>query len=350
MITRSTPAPEPGSRRDEFALRPLRGFTPLIWFIGLAAGLALSWEPLLHHVDYIKRFGDLAHRILWTGLGALVVALPLYQWIRGRGWWRYELLALAAWPVTFGLVRDPLATLTVLWMLTGCFLAGSYLLDKLDLSVEGAAESLALSVAAGMGVLVAVLFVLGVAGAYYRWVFIVLFALPCLCWASRLRRLGALLGGLQRAWRDSGELSRPVYGVLVVFTFLFLTVTLFSAFTPTLAYDAKICHLPSIRYYAAAHALRPVPFMNYSYFPQGTEILQSAAYSLAGQYAAGLMTPAAYLLTLLLVYGIVRQGRRRPRHGDRRCDHRRQCSLYSVERICPQERSVRGSVSSRRAI
>jgi hypothetical protein len=161
MITRSTPAPEPGSRRDEFALRPLRGFTPLIWFIGLAAGLALTWEPLLHHVDYIKRFGDLAHRILWTGLGALVVALPLYQWIRGRGWWRYELLALAAWPVTFGLVRDPLATLTVLWMLTGCFLAGSYLLDKLDLSVEGAAESLALSVAAGMGVLVAVLFVLG---------------------------------------------------------------------------------------------------------------------------------------------------------------------------------------------
>ena len=197
-------------------------------------------------------------------------------------------------------------------MLIVCFLAGSYVLDKLELDIERATESLALSTAVGMGLLVVVLFVLGLVGAYYRWVFIVLFALPCLLWASSLRRLGVLLSGLHRAWRESVELSRPAFGVLVVFAFLFLTVTLFSAFTPTLVYDAKVYHLPSIQYYAAAHALRPVPFMSYSYYPQGAEVLQTAVYNLAGQYAAGLMAPAAFLITLLLLYGIVRRAGARP--------------------------------------
>lgn len=306
----SASAPDPGP--EDLFLRPLRGFAPLIWFIGLAAGLALSWEPLLHHLDYVKRFGDLAHYILWVGLGGLIVGLPLYQWIRRRGWWRYELFVLTAWAVAVGLLRDPLATLAVLWILIVCFLAGSYVLDKLHLDVERSTEVLALATAVGMGLLVVVLFVLGLVGAYYRWVFILLFALPCVLWASGLRRLGVLLNGLHQAWGESEELSRPAFGVLVVFAFLLLTVSLSSAFTPTLVYDAKVFHLPSIRYYAAAHALRPVPFMSYSYHPQGAEILQTAVYSLAGQYAAGLMAPAAFLLTLLLLYGIVRRVGARP--------------------------------------
>ena len=114
MITDSTAASAPAPGPEDFFPRPLRGFVPLLWLLGLAAGFALSWEPLLHHLDYVKRFGDLAHHILWVGLGAVVVGLPIYQWIRRRGWWRYELLALAAWAVAVGLLRDPLATLTVL--------------------------------------------------------------------------------------------------------------------------------------------------------------------------------------------------------------------------------------------
>ena len=158
----------------DFGFRSLRGFAPFIWFLGLAVGFALSWDPLLEHLAYIEAYGDVYYRAVLTGLAVLLVALPLYQWIRRRGLWRYELLVLAAWPLAVCLLREPVATFTILWMLTACYLVGGLVLDKLNLDIERDAESFSLSITVGMGLLICALFVLGMTGSFYWWVFALL--------------------------------------------------------------------------------------------------------------------------------------------------------------------------------
>ena len=301
-----SPGPAPQPDATDSTLRSLRGFAPLVWFLGLAAGAALSWKPLLEHIDYLASAADVDGRAVLAGLGALLVALPLYQRVRQGGLWRYELVALAAWTLTVCLFRAPVATFTILWMLTSCYLVGRFVLDKLRLAIEHSSESLSLSIAVGMGLLIYVLSVLGMVGTFYWWVFTLLFALPCALLFRHFTRLGLLLKGFHHRWAECEQLRAAPYGLLIVFAFGFVTITLFSTLTPTLVYDAKIFHLPSIRYYDAIHALQPVPFMTYSFFPQGTEVLQTAAYSLCGQYGASMISPAAFLVTLMLVYGIVR--------------------------------------------
>ncbi len=65
-------------------------------------------------------------------------------------------------------------------------------------------------------------------------------------------------------------------------------------------------HLPAIRYYASEHALLPVPFLDYSYFPQSVESLMTLAYSLGGQPAAQVVNPLFFALTLLLAFAVAR--------------------------------------------
>ena len=49
------------------------------------------------------------------------------------------------------------------------------------------------------------------------------------------------------------------------------------------------------------------PGVNYSYFPQGAEVVQTAAFSLGAQYAVQLLTPGVFAVTLMLLYGIARR-------------------------------------------
>ena len=201
------------SSSADFTLRSLRGFAPLIWFAGLAAGFALSWDPLLEHLGYIEASGDVYYRALLAGLAVLLAALPLYQWIRRRGLWRYELLVLAAWPLAVCLLREPMATFTILWMLTACYLVGGLVLDKLNLDIESDAESFSLLISVGMGLLVCALFVLGMTGAFYWWVFALLFTLPCALLFRRFRRLGVLLKRFHRKWTECEEMSSAPWDV-----------------------------------------------------------------------------------------------------------------------------------------
>jgi len=278
-----------------------------LWFVGLACGLTLSWQPLLDHLAYFERYGDVVYQGLLAGLACLGLGLPLYQWVRQRFLWRYELLILAGLPLFACLARDARGLLVVLWILLACYLCGRFVIDKVGLEVDRAAEEISLSIAIGLGIFTCILFVLGLIGAFYWWVFALLFALPCVLLAGRLRRLGRLLRGFHDVWGETEELRQPACAIVFIFVAAFGAITLVSALTPSLAYDAKLFHIPSIKFYAGIHGLKAYPWMNYSYYPQGAEVVQTAAFSLGGQYAAQLLTPSIFAATLLLLYGIVRR-------------------------------------------
>lgn len=307
MSSNPSPSRQANVQAEVFLPRPFPRLIPALWFVGLGYGLALSWQPLLDHLAYFASYGNGVYQGLLVGLACFGVALPLYQWTRQRLLWRYELLILVGFPLLVCLARDAWATVTVFWILLACYLCGRFLTDRFGLEVARAAEEISLSIAIGLGVFICSLFVLGVVGGYYWWVFTLLFGLPCVLLAGRLRHLGRLLRGFHETWGKTDELRQPACAVIVLFVSAFSVITLISALTPSLAYDAKLFHIPSIKFYAAIHGLRAYPWMNYSYYPQGAEVIQTAAFSLGGQYAAQLLTPSIFATVLLLLYGIVRR-------------------------------------------
>jgi hypothetical protein len=111
-------------------------------------------------------------------------------------------------------------------------------------------------------------------------------------------------------------------GVAVVFGFVaeicFLMVTL----APTITFDALKVHLPSIHQYASSHAIFPIREIDYSYFPQGAEVLWTLAYELAGQPGAQLSSALFFVLFLIVIFRLARECGADPRGslGQRRAE------------------------------
>jgi len=307
MSSNASPSQRTDAQPDAFLPRPFPRLVGAFWFVGLGCGLTLSWQPLLDHLAYFERYGGVVYQALVAGLVCLGLALPLYQWVRQRFLWRYELLILVGLPLLACLARDAQGLFVVLWVLLASYLCGRFLIDRFGLEVDHAAEDISLSIAIGLSGFTCILFVLGLVGGYYWWVFTLLFGLPCVLLAGRLRQLGRLLRGFHDTWGKTEEFRQPACAIVFIFVSAFSAITLMSALTPSLTYDAKLFHIPSIKFYAGIHELKAYPWMNYSYYPQGAEVIQTAAFSLGDQYAAQLLTPSVFAVTLLLLYGILRR-------------------------------------------
>lgn len=276
----------------------------LAWTI---AAVLLTWRGLLWEVEYFKSPGPQYYRLCLILLAASPFALAAYQWIRRRGAWRYELAALAGLPVVAGLIYATRATAVTLWIFVACFACGRFLLRRLDLRTAGAPEEIALSAGAGFGMLFCALFVLGMLSLYYAWTFVLLLVLPTgLLWRD-VAALGAALVRCHREWARNQGFSSPLGAVLVVFAALFAACSLMVVLAPSVTFDVLKFHLPSVQYYAAIHAVRPVPNVFYSFNPQGVESLMTLGLVLAGQPAAQMLHPIFYLLTMLLAFHIARE-------------------------------------------
>jgi hypothetical protein len=278
-----------------------------IWFAWLAAFFALTAKPFLWHVEYFKSPGPRFYTLFLVALPVIATALLIYSRLRRAKLWRYEPLAVAAVLAAAFLAYEPLATLVTLSVLAACYATGRAVRRRLALEIEDAAGDVAVSAAIGYGLLSYVLFWLGLAHLYYPVVFVLLITLPCAAFYREIPALGRACHRLWTHWAGDEELRRPLAGVLVVFGALFAAVTAMVTLAPSVVFDALKMHLTLAVTFAGQHSLHPLPLLDYSYFPQGVEVLMAASCALAGQPGAQMVAPVFFALALLLLASIVRR-------------------------------------------
>jgi hypothetical protein len=242
-----------------------------------------------------------------AALPVFAVALLVHARLRRNGLWRFEPILVAGVLAAALLAYEPRATLVTAGILAACYATGRRVLRWLRLEMEDPAGEMAVSAGIGFGLFSYVLFWLGLAGLYYRGVFALLIAVPCVVFHREIPALGRACHRLWKSWAGDAELRRPLAGVLVVFGALFAVVTAMVALAPSIVFDSLKMHLTLAFTFARQHSIQPLPFVDYSYFPQGFEVLMAAAYSLAGQPCAQMLSPAFFVLALLLIASIVRR-------------------------------------------
>ena len=141
---------------------------------------------------------------------------------------------------------------------------------------------------------------------FYTPIFLAFLLLPLLLfWREAWQTLLDLRALFER-WRATPAIRHPLAGVAMVFAFVATACALMLALAPTVAFDPVAMHLPSIQFYALTHALRVVPGIQYSYYPQGFEMLWTLAYVLAGQAGAQLMSALFFPIFLMILAGLGR--------------------------------------------
>lgn len=95
-------------------------------------------------------------------------------------------------------------------------------------------------------------------------------------------------------------------GVAIWFGWIAAACALIVLLAPVIAFDSVAMHLPSVKYYAETHSLQPVPGLDYSYYPQGIELLWTMGYSLAGVAGAQMVSGLFFVVFLLVLMRIAR--------------------------------------------
>ena len=130
--------------------------------------------------------------------------------------------------------------------------------------------------------------------------------LPALVFSRELPGVVRDLLAILKSWRTSGEMGHPLAGVAIVFGAGAAVCALMVVLAPSIAFDPVALHLPSVQYYIARHALTPVPGIDYSYYPQGVEVLWTLMYALAGQAGARLVSGLFFPIFLMSLFRIGR--------------------------------------------
>ncbi len=262
----------------------------------------MQWQ-----LDYFKSPGPQFHRIALLFLPGLALVAWIYSFVRKKGCWKYEPTALAVLAAAALLRYEPAAALTVAAFFLACSVLGRAALAGVGLKLTEPVERIAFGFAAGCGVMISALFVLGLAGLFYRGVFIAMLVLPAAIFWRKIPEVLSDFHTLQRRWRDSPGLAHPIAGVAMVFAFLATVCTLMVMLVPSIIVDPVFLHLPSVQYYSLQHALKPVPGIDYSYFPQGIETIWTLVYSLAGQPAAQMISALFFLIFLMTLFRLARE-------------------------------------------
>jgi hypothetical protein len=275
------------------------------WWVWLAIMIALVAKPLRYEVDYFRLHGGQTNYVAIISL--LLLAIPVcivYVRLRRRGWYRYELQAIAGGAILLTVLEQPRGFAACLVLFLGCLAIGLALVRLCGVEVTSPSETVGVGFAAGAAVLILVLFIVGMLRVFYWPVLLALLILPAILgWKYMLQGLRAIAALWGRASSIPG-LEHPMYGVGVVFLAVGVLCGAMAALSPTIVLDAVKMHLPSAETYVRLHALQPVPALPYSYFPQGFEILMAAMYALGGLPGAQILTPVFFLAFLLVIFEI----------------------------------------------
>ncbi len=278
----------------------------LLWFLWVPI-LWVATAPVLQwHIRYFNSPGVGYYRLALMGIPAVIVLAWIYLPIRQRFLWRYELLALGAFVSVALFYYEPRATLVLFGVFLTCCASGNGLIRMLHLDIANPLDRITVGFGVGCGTLITVLFVLGLLNLYYPVVFLLLVIAPPLVLWRDLRGIIKDVRLLHQQWADSIEQRHPIVGLAMLFAFAAASCTLMSTLAPSVVFDSLSVHLPSVQFYASSHGLSPVPRNDYSYFPQGAELLQTLAYSLAGQAGAQMVSILFFVLFLALLFRIGR--------------------------------------------
>jgi len=267
---------------------------------------ALTAGVFRWHLDYFRSPGPQFHGLILLFVPALAVFAWVYSALRRAGLWKWEPHALAVLIAGAGLAYEPRASAVIATMFLTCSAIGRFAFRCLRLKLAGPLERISVSFGAGAGLLSVALVLLGMLRLFYASVFLVLLLLPLLLlWRDAWQTLLDLRALFER-WRASPDIRHPLVGVAMVFAFVAAVCALMLALAPSIAFDPVAMHLPSIQFYALTHAIRPVPGIDYSYYPQGFEMLWTLAYVLAGESGAQLMSALFFPIFLMLLARLAR--------------------------------------------
>ncbi|MEN6600907.1 MAG: hypothetical protein ABFD86_00720 [Bryobacteraceae bacterium] len=273
----------------------------------MAAFLALTAKPLLWHFEYFKSPGPQFYKLLMVGLPVSAVAVAVYTQVRRRALWRHGPVILAGVLAAAALAYEPTATLVSVSMLAAAYAAGSTLRKRLGLEAGDPAGDIAVAATAGFALFSWVLFWVGLAHLFYPATFALLIATPFILWRREIPMLARACRRIWQNWSSDDELSRPLAGVLMTFGAVLAVSSAMVVLSPSVAFDPLKMHLTLAATFARQHSLEPLAFLDYSYFPQGAEVLMAAAYSLAGQAGAQMLPAVFFALLLLLLVSILRR-------------------------------------------
>jgi hypothetical protein len=267
----------------------------------------ITWNLFRWHLDYFKSPGPEFFLFALALIPALAIASWAYSLTRRKIFLRYEAIAFAVLPASACLVYEPRAALTAAILFLSCSALGRFALRKFELPLAGAVEQIIAGFAAGLGMVSVALFAAGLAGLLYPITFVLLLALPlAMCWKDARRTL-ADLAALGQRWQQTDGALHPLAGIAVFFALLAMMCALMIALAPSVAFDAVAFHLPSVEFYASHHALRVVPGIDYSLYPQGMELIWTLAYALAGQPGSQILSILFFALFALLLVRLARE-------------------------------------------
>jgi hypothetical protein len=276
----------------------------LAWVVALGfltAGL-FGW-----HLDYFRSPGPQFHTLALIFAPALAAAAWIYAGLRRKALWRWEPAMFGVLIAGAGLIYEPRAALVVAAVFLTCCATGNVALRRLRLKLEHPIDRLTLGFGAGASLLIAALFVAGMLRLFYPATFVVALLAPLVLFRRDVPSIFFDLRALESRWRRASAARHPLAGIAVAFGFVAAICWLMIALAPSIAFDSVAIHLPSILYYAREHALRPVPGLAYSYYPQGIEMLWTMAYGLAGQPGAQLISALFFPLFLLILVRLARE-------------------------------------------
>ena len=267
---------------------------------------ALTASVFRWHLDYFRSPGPQFYRMVLLFVPALTLVAWLYTAIRGAALWKWEPLALAILIAGAGLAYEPRATVIIAAAFFACSAMGSFGFRCLGLKLSGPLERIPVSFGAGAGLLSVALVICGMLRLFYAPIFLAFLLLPLLLfWREAWQTLVDFRALFER-WQTAPAIRHPLVGVAMVFAFVAAVCALMLALAPSIAFDPVAMHLPSIQFYTLTHALRPVPGVEYSYYPQGFEMLWTLAYGLAGQPGAQMMSALFFPIFLLILARVAR--------------------------------------------
>lgn len=268
----------------------------LRWACWLAFAIFLTVPPLAWHLRTIAANAQPpVDRLLAAVPVCVVVGLMALHRLRRPRW---EPAVLFVIPAVVCLVKAPVGTMLALLFIASAHAIGARILRE---APEEVLARLGLRFAIGAGAWMVLLFYAGLAG-WLHWALIVLLLVPGLF----ARELAEDLGLVALQWEALAEVRHPAVTVALGFALVLGAAGALWAVQPAIAFDPVKMHLAEAGWYAAHGALRPMEGLPESFYPQGMELIQAALWTLGGQAAAQLASPAVMLGFLPLAGGLLR--------------------------------------------
>jgi len=287
--------PNPVAVASEFRLRGGLRLASGIWIFWILLSVLLTWSAFRFHLRHFE-----PQSLLLLAGAALVGSIAVHLLLRRHAIRQVTLPLLAASVVAACLVFEPWALIVTAAGFVACYGLGRFLRERFGLAVEPGSQEIALSAGLGLALSTSALFWLGLAHLYRTPVFLALLLGACIAFRREIKGLLTSCQRLQGTLTAVLAKKDAAVSIAIVFGVAQVLLGLIVVLTPALDADFISFHFPLVRFYAAQHALTPLPTLDYTYYPQGLEVLMTFGHVLAGQ-AADRMIPQIFFVLLLLL-------------------------------------------------